>query len=89
MPIATARHHGGAAPGARPRKQTPMLTDKVKYWLAVAAIMLLMWGYSGRLSTALIFGIAAVGAFVYWQVTARRRKRALEAAQHEERPRGV
>ncbi len=66
-----------------------MLTDTVKYWLAVAAIMLVMWGYSGRISTALIFGIAAVGAFVYWQVMARRRKRALEAARPEERQRGA
>lgn len=63
-----------------------MLTDQVKYWLAVAAIMAVMWGYSGRISTALIFGIAAVGAFVYWQVMARRRQRAVEAAQHQERP---
>jgi hypothetical protein len=66
-----------------------MLTDKVKYWLAVAAIMLVMWGYSGRISTMLIFGIAAVGAFIYWQVMTRRRRRALESAQHEERPRGA
>jgi hypothetical protein len=66
-----------------------MLTDTVKYWLAVAAIMLLMWGYSGRISTALIFGIAAVGAFIYWRVMAQRRKRAIAAARHEERPRGA
>ena len=66
-----------------------MLTDTVKYWLAVAAIILLMWGYSGKISTALIFGIAAVGAFVYWRVTAQRRKQALDAARHEQRPRGA
>jgi hypothetical protein len=66
-----------------------MLTDVVKYWLAVAAIMLVMWGYSGRISTALIFGIAAVGAFVYWRVTAHRRKRVLDAARHQERPHGA
>jgi hypothetical protein len=65
------------------------MSDTVKYWLAVAAIMAVMWGYSGRISTALIFGIAAVGAFVYWQVMARRRQRALELAQHQERPRGA
>ena len=29
-----------------------MLTDTVKYWLAVGAIMLLMWGYSGKIGTA-------------------------------------
>lgn len=66
-----------------------MLTDVVKYWLAVAAIMLVMWGYSGRISTALIFGIAAVGAFVYWRITAQRRKRVLDAARQAERPHGV
>jgi hypothetical protein len=66
-----------------------MLTDTVKYWLAVAAIILLMWGYSGQISTAVIFGAAAIGAFVYWQVMARRRQRALDAAQHQERPRGA
>ena len=66
-----------------------MLTDVVKYWLAVAAIMLVMWGYSGRISTALIFGIAAVGAFVYWRITAQRKKRALDAARHAERPHGA
>lgn len=65
-----------------------MLPDTVKYWLAVTAIMLVMWGYSGRLSTALIFGGAAVGAFIYWQVSAQRRKRAIET-RTEERPRGV
>jgi flagellar biosynthesis component FlhA len=65
-----------------------MLTDTVKYWLAVAAIMLVMWGYSGRISTMLIFGIAAVGAFIYWRITAQRKKRALEAARPGE-PGGV
>lgn len=65
-----------------------MLSDTVKYWLAVTAIILLMWGYSGKISTALIFGIAAVGAFVYWRVTAQRRKRAIEA-RHQERPHGA
>jgi hypothetical protein len=72
-----------------------MLTDTVKYWLAVGTIMLLMWGYSGRISTAVIFGAAAVGAFVYWQVMARRKQQALDASRdvkpgaHEERPRGA
>ncbi|MFZ5694013.1 MAG: hypothetical protein ACOY5F_22495 [Pseudomonadota bacterium] len=66
-----------------------MLTDTVKYWLAVAAIMLLMWGYSGRVSTALMFGIAAVGAFIYWRLMAQRRKQAIETARHEERPHGA
>jgi hypothetical protein len=65
-----------------------MLTDTVKYWLAVAAIMLLMWGYSGRISTALMFGAAGAGAFVYWRLMAQRRKRAI-AGRHEERPRGA
>ncbi len=65
-----------------------MPTDTVKYWLAVAAIMLLMWGYSGKLSTAIMFGAAAAGAFIYWQVSAQRRKRAIEE-RHEERPRGA
>ncbi len=55
-----------------------MLSDTVKYWLAVAAIMVAMFGYSGKVSTALIFGIAAFGAFVFWTLTARKRKRALE-----------
>lgn len=67
-----------------------MLTDTVKYWLAVAAIMLLMWGYSGSIRTALMFGIAGGGAFVYWQMMAQRKKRALEAARGgHERPRGA
>lgn len=71
-----------------------MLTDTVKYWLAVAAIMLVMWGYSGSISTMLIFGVAAVGAFIYWRITAQRKKRALEAARNgqdrvQERPRGA
>ena len=65
-----------------------MLSDTLKYWLAVGAIMLLMWGYSGKISSAVIFGIASVGAFIYWQVSAARRKRAIET-HHEERPRGV
>lgn len=65
-----------------------MLTDTVKYWLAVGAIMLLMWGYSGKIGTALMFGIAGMGAFVYWRLMAQRRKRAVEA-RHEERPRGA
>jgi hypothetical protein len=50
--------------------------------------MLVMWGYSGKVSTAVIFGAAAIGAFVYWQAMARRRKRALEP-RDEERPRGA
>jgi flagellar biosynthesis component FlhA len=71
-----------------------MLTDTVKYWLAVAAIMLVMWGYSGSISTMLIFGVAAVGAFIYWRITAQRKKRALKAARNgqdrvQERPRGA
>ena len=61
------------------------MSDVVKYWLAVAAIMLLMWGYSGRISTALIFGAAAVGAFVYWRVRAARRKRDAGAHRQEHR----
>ena len=65
-----------------------MPSDVVKYWLAVAAIMLLMWGYSGRISTAVMFGVAAVGAFVYWRLMAQRKKRAIEA-HHEQRPRGA
>jgi hypothetical protein len=65
------------------------MSDVVKYWLAVLAIILLMWGYSGRISTALMFGIAAVGAFVYWRITAQRRKQAIEASRHEERPHGA
>jgi hypothetical protein len=63
-----------------------MLSDTVKYWLAVAAIMLLMWGYSGRISTALIFGVAAVGAFVYWRVSAAQRRKRAITARHTERP---
>jgi hypothetical protein len=66
-----------------------MPSDVVKYWLAVAAIMLLMWGYSGKLSTALMFGIAAVGAFVYWRLMAQRRKQVIDAARHEQRPHGA
>jgi hypothetical protein len=65
-----------------------MLSDPVKFWLAVGAIMLLMFGYTGRIGSVLIFGIAAGGAFVYWQVMARRRKRAVEP-RSEERPRGA
>lgn len=67
-----------------------MLSDTVKYWLAVAAIMLLMWGYSGKIGTALMFGIAGAGAFVYWRLMAQRRKRAIDARPAaEERPRGA
>jgi hypothetical protein len=66
-----------------------MPSDVVKYWLAVCAIMLLMWGYSGKLSTALIFGVAAVGAFVYWRVMAQRKRQAIDAARHEHRPHGA
>ena len=67
-----------------------MLTDIVKYWLAVGAIMLAMWGYSGSIRTALMFGAAGAGAFVYWQVTAQRRKRAAGARPRaQERPRGA
>jgi hypothetical protein len=66
-----------------------MLTDTVKYWLAVGTIMLLMWGYSGRISTALLFGVAGAGAFIYWRLMARRKQRALDAARHEERPHGA
>jgi|GEM_PF-5089007 len=65
-----------------------MLSDSVKYWLAMTAIMLLMWGYTGKIGTALLFGLAGVGAFVYWRLSAHRRKRAIET-RHEERPRGV
>jgi hypothetical protein len=65
-----------------------MLSDTVKYWLAVAAIMLLMWGYSGKISTAVLFGIAGAGAFIYWRLIAQRQKRGA-GARHEERPRGV
>ena len=65
-----------------------MPSDAVKYWLSVAAIMLLMWGYSGKLGTALMFGIAGAGAFVYWQLTAQRKKRAMQA-HRAERPRGA
>jgi hypothetical protein len=65
-----------------------MLSDTVKYWLAVLAISLLMWGYTGKISTALMFGIAAVGAFVYWRLMAQRQKRAA-VARHEQRPRGA
>jgi hypothetical protein len=65
-----------------------MLSDPLKYWLAVGAIMLLMFGYTGKIGSVLIFGIAAGGAFVYWQVMARRRKSAGE--RHSEgRPRGA
>ncbi|HWV53475.1 hypothetical protein [Pseudorhodoplanes sp.] len=64
-----------------------MPSDTLKYWLAVSAIMLVMWGYSGKVSTAIMFGVAAVGAFIYWQVSAARRKR--EADAHEGRPRGA
>ncbi len=65
------------------------MSDSVKYWLSIGAIMLVIWGYSGKLSTALIFGIAAVGAFIYWRVIAQRRKQAIDAARHQERPRGA
>ena len=70
-----------------PGKCEPM-SDTVKYWLAVGAIMLVMWGYSGKFSTMLIFGAAAIGAFIYWQVVARRRKAAPEP-RDQERPRGA
>jgi hypothetical protein len=66
----------------------PMLSDTVKYWLAVGAIVLVMYGYSGKVSSALIFAIAGAGAFAYWQVMARRRKRALDS-HADERPRGA
>ncbi len=72
-----------------------MLTDVVKYWLVIGAIMLVIWGYSGKLSTAVIFGVAAVGAFIYWRVTAQRRKRATQArpsgarSDTQERPHGA
>ena len=66
-----------------------MLSDTVKYWLAVAAIVLVMYGYSGKLSSALIFAIAGAGAFAYWQVMARRRKRALEFARRRAAARRV
>jgi hypothetical protein len=65
------------------------MSDSVKYWLSIGAIMLVIWGYSGKLSTALIFGVAAVGAFIYWRVIAQRRKQAIDAARHQERPRGA
>jgi hypothetical protein len=52
-----------------------MPSDAIKYWLAVAAIMLAMFGYSGRISSVLIFGAAAGVAFVYWRVAAARRRR--------------
>jgi hypothetical protein len=52
-----------------------MPSDVIKYWLAVAAIMLAMFGYSGRISSVLIFGAAAAGAFVYWRVATARRNR--------------
>jgi hypothetical protein len=67
-----------------------MLSDAVKYWLAIAAIMLLMWGYSGRIATALLFGVAAAGAFVYWRLSVQQRKRATHVAQRgDEHPRGA
>jgi hypothetical protein len=65
------------------------MSDSVKYWLSIGAIMLVIWGYSGKLSTALIFGVAAVGAFIYWRVIAQRRKQAIDAARPQERPRGA
>jgi hypothetical protein len=64
------------------------MSDTVKYWLAVGAIVLLMYGYSGKVSSALIFAIAGAGAYVYWQVMARRKKRALDAHANE-RPHGA
>ena len=65
-----------------------MLSDTVKYWLVVGAIMLVMWGYSGKISSAVIFGGASVGAFIYWRLSAARRKR--DAGAHrEQHPRGV
>jgi len=66
-----------------------MLTDVVKYWLAVGAIMLVMWGYTGGIATPLLFGIAGAGAFVYWRITAQRQRQALDAARNAERPRGA
>ena len=67
-----------------------MLSDTVKYWLAVSAIVLVIYGYSGKISSALIFGLAGAGAFIYWQVMAQRKKRALDAARDgEQRPRGA
>ncbi len=89
--------HGVATGAMSVMDPKPMLSDAVKYWLAVAAIMLAMWGYSGRISAALIFGLAGVGAFVYWRVSAARHKRHADAgehradahADHEHRPHGV
>jgi hypothetical protein len=79
---------GDATRFANDAKARPMLSDTVKYWFAVLAIMLLMWGYTGKLGTALMFGIAGAGAFVYWRLIAARRKRASDA-RHEQRPHGA
>ena len=51
-----------------------MPSDAIKFWIAVAAIMLVMFGYTRSFVSPLIFGAAAGGAFVYWRVTARRKK---------------